>query len=249
MPEGVLTFVPQSIGLSAKGADLAATGLLKNVPWGRYADAVLAIAEEEGEARLVLLPASKSVEAGQNLAGEPRDQLRFDAVSILASAPLPLPVARIRAMAAGLRAAMMAGALERILELTVTYAKDRVQFGKPIGKFQAIQQQIAILANHTAASVMAVERAIALVEDEDGGKLAAIAKVRVGEGSNDGVRIAHQVHGAMGFTHEHILHHFTRRLWAWRDEQGSEAHWAYRLGEDAIAGGADALWTFVGETI
>ena len=55
-------------------------------------------------------------------------------------------------------------------------------------------------------------------------------------------RIAHQVHGAMGFTQEYSLQHATRRLWAWRDEAGSEAVWARRLGQHLAAAGADALW-------
>ena len=50
--------------------------------------------------------------------------------------------------------------------------------------------------------------------------------MRVGEAAGDGAAIAHQVHGAMGFTYEHSLHHFTRRLWAWREEFGNESFWA-----------------------
>ncbi|MGB0407600.1 MAG: acyl-CoA dehydrogenase, partial [Pseudomonadales bacterium] len=54
--------------------------------------------------------------------------------------------------------------------------------------------------------------------------------------------IAHQVHGAMGFTHEHQLHHRTRRLWCWRDQHGHEAYWQAVLGRALCAAGADALW-------
>ena len=51
----------------------------------------------------------------------------------------------------------------------------------------------------------------------------------------------------MGFTQEHTLNYATRRLWSWRDEFGSEAHWAAWLGEAALSAGADRLWDFVGE--
>jgi acyl-CoA dehydrogenase len=70
----------------------------------------------------------------------------------------------------------------------------------------------------------------------------AAAKIRVGEAAAEGARIAHQVLGAIGFTQEHTLHRFTRRLWAWRDDFGSESHWALRLGGLVAAKGADQLW-------
>ena len=245
VPQGVATLSPGTVALAGGRA----TGTLKNVPFGRFAETVVALGEEDGRLDVVLLPPGEQIERGTNLAGEPRDQLIYPGTPVIARAPLPLPFEQLKTAAAGLRAALMAGTLSRVLDLTVMYAKDRVQFGKPLGKFQAIQQQIAVLANHTAAGVMAAERAIASIEADDGPKMAAMAKIRVGEGASEGVRIAHQVHGAMGFTHEHTLHHFTRRLWAWRDENGSEAHWARWLGDQAIAGGADALWTLVGETV
>ncbi len=69
--------------------------------------------------------------------------------------------------------------------------------------------------------------------------------MRVGEAAGNGAAIAHQVHGAMGFTYEHSLHQATRRLWSWREEFGNEAHWAELLGHMVAARGADALWPFV----
>jgi len=54
--------------------------------------------------------------------------------------------------------------------------------------------------------------------------------------------VAHQVHGAMGFTEEFGLHRFTRRLWSWRSEFGGDAHWAARLGQMAVEIGAEAFW-------
>ena len=70
----------------------------------------------------------------------------------------------------------------------------------------------------------------------------ASAKIRVGEAAGEGAGIAHQVHGAIGFTMEHILHRYSRRVWSWRDEFGSESIWAVRLGEAVAAKGSDALW-------
>ena len=65
---------------------------------------------------------------------------------------------------------------------------------------------------------------------------------RHGEAARDGAAMAHQVHGAIGFTQEHVLHRYTQRLLAWRDDFGSESRWAARLGSMVAAAGADALW-------
>jgi acyl-CoA dehydrogenase len=70
------------------------------------------------------------------------------------------------------------------------------------------------------------------------------AKITVGEAATRGAAIAHQVFAAMGITEEHQLHHFTRRLWSWREEGGSEAFWAKRIGQEAQAL-PGALWPFI----
>jgi acyl-CoA dehydrogenase len=110
-----------------------------------------------------------------------------------------------------------------------------------IAKFQAIQQQLALLAEQAAAASVAVESAaIAVAADRPSSALAVAAvKIRTGEAAGKVAEIAHQVHGAIGFTHEHRL---TRRLWSWRDEFGNESHWSRELGRAVMAAGADALW-------
>jgi alkylation response protein AidB-like acyl-CoA dehydrogenase len=142
------------------------------------------------------------------------------------------------------RAAQMAGAMEAALALSTRYANDRIQFGRPIAKFQAIQQQLALLAEQAAAASVAVESAAsATAADRPSSELAvAAAKIRAGEAAGKVAEIAHQVHGAIGFTHEHSLHRLTRRLWSWRDEFGNESHWSRELGRAVMAAGADALW-------
>ena len=128
---------------------------------------------------------------------------------------------------------------------TVEYARTRVQFGKPIASFQAIQQQLAVLAGHTAAAGIAADAAIADLENPSGaGRSAAAAKVRCGEAAGAAASIAHQVHGAIGITKEHSLHFATRRLvvaggvWS-GDLLGGE------LGRAAARAGADAYWPSV----
>jgi alkylation response protein AidB-like acyl-CoA dehydrogenase len=134
--------------------------------------------------------------------------------------------------------------LERVLALTVAYAGERSQFGKPIGRFQAVQQSLAEMAGHVAAGAAAAGGAAEAFAGADLLPIAA-AKVRTGEAAGRAAAIAHQVHGAIGFTQEHILHRFTGRLWSWRDEFGDEAEWSLALGTQAVEAGPDGLWPLV----
>ena len=111
------------------------------------------------------------------------------------------------------RAAQMAGGLEFLLAQSVKYVSERKQFGKPLSAFQAIQQNLALLAGHTAAAGMAAQAAFHAMEKGDAAFEIACAKVRVGEAAGLGAGIAHQAHGAIGFTYEHTLHFVTRREW------------------------------------
>lgn len=143
------------------------------------------------------------------------------------------------------RAALMAGAMESILALSVGYALERNQFGRAIAKFQAVQHQLAVMAGEVAAASRAADSAIAGLESAKMAARIAMAKSRAGEAAGTVAEIAHQVHGAMGFTHEHQLHHLTRRIWAWREEYGAEPVWQRRLGTDVIDAGADGVWDFI----
>lgn len=137
----------------------------------------------------------------------------------------------------------IAGALSCVVEITVGYAQERVQFGKPIAKFQAIQHNLAILAAHSAAANAAADMAAEAAERDMNRLVIAAAKTRCGEAASAGAAIAHAAHGAIGFTQEHVLHHFTKRLWSWRDEFGKESDWALELGRAAAKAGPQRLWS------
>ena len=156
-------------------------------------------------------------------------------------APLDDPDLILRAGAI-LRSVQIAGALDRVLELTAGYAQERVQFGRPLAKFQAIQQQLAELAAEAGLATAAARTALDSLDDPYALFEVAAAKSQAGEAATRAAAIAHQVHGAIGFTQEYELQHLTRRLWAWREEFGSEAFWQRRLGELVAGQGADALW-------
>jgi acyl-CoA dehydrogenase len=127
----------------------------------------------------------------------------------------------------------MAGALERVLELTLAFCEQRVQFGKPISKYQAVQHQLAVLAEEAAAARMAVEMACA---DEQPHPLrVAMAKARCGEAAAVVAPMAHALHGAIGVTAEFELQRYTRALHAWRNDFGAAPFWFDRIGLAALA--------------
>jgi acyl-CoA dehydrogenase len=244
IPDGPLTIVAPGIakGVSVNGGKLA--GHAAGVPWGRsMTHAVLAA----GDALVLADISGATVARAVNMADEPRDTVDLAKARVVASAPLQNATRIVEAEGALLRAVQLAGALSRVLDHSITWASDRIQFGKPIAKFQAIQHLMAQLAAETAAAGAAADAAIeASISGPDRFSI-AVAKARAGEAAGKGAAIAHQAFGAMGFTREHQLQYATRRLWSWRDEFGGEAYWQAELGRTVAARGADQLWAALTE--
>jgi acyl-CoA dehydrogenase len=253
IPAGVLTVggAHPLDDLRIEGADTQArlSGQAHRVPWAGYADHCVLAARREGVwclavvDKATLKPATEQTTL--NLAGEPRSLLRLQQAPVLAMAALDDASERMKLEGALLRSVQMAGALQRALDHSIQYANERVQFGRPIGKFQAVQHMLAVLAGHVAASSAAADAAVAASESQAHALLTAVAKSRIGEAASKGTETAHQVHGAMGFTREHSLHHVTRRLWAWRDEFGNETHWQTEIGRLVARRGGDQLWSLL----
>ena len=226
------------------------SGRMQAVKWARHAHWLLV--ETPGCLGLVdARGAGVRVEPGVDAAALPSDTVMLqDAPVVHALAirieglPQPVQVAYAAAVAA-----QLTGALEYALDLAVRYARDRVQFGKPIGKNQAIQQQLAVLAGEVACSYAATSTALgdlpALQQTRAAQAefSAAVAKVTASDAVKTGASIAHQVHGAIGFTYEYPLNFATRRLWAWRAEAGSSSEWAQRLGQAFIGAGSEQFWS------
>ncbi len=251
-PAGPMTIAPVYEDGHIELANRSLRGRARHVPFARNAEHIVVLAYEAGTPSVALVPTSGlAISPGTSLAGEPRDTVTFDGATAVAVGPAPgLGTLGLVQLGAAARAQQMAGALEHILDQSVQWSLDRVQFGRPIAKFQAVQHSLAALAGEVAAAGAAADAAAeAIARYGIGGELVAaevaIAKLRVGEAAGTGAAIAHQVHGAMGFTYEHSLHHATRRLWTWREEFGNETHWATQLGHMVAARGADALWPFI----
>lgn len=240
-----LTFsVSPSVGLSRSDGNDILHGDAGAVPWGETAQ-LLVIAEGEGKARHLALVAPPDTPSPRrrNLAFEPRPKRDLEGARLLAVRPAPeLAASGLLPLGAILRAQQMAGALERALDFGLIYANERQQFGRPIGKFQAVQHMLAEAAGHYAAATAAADQAAEAWGGSDVEFAAALAKARIGEAAGKVAEIIHQVHGAMGFTQEHLLHFFTRRLWSWRDECGNEAYWQDILGRRIVRQGGEALW-------
>jgi acyl-CoA dehydrogenase len=214
---------------------------LKAIPWGRHASWLALHEPARGLIGLHSL-ADAEIIPGVNIAGEPRDTIRLATGSLQAEAAFGGDVDAIRAGGAMLRSAQIAGTLERLTDMSATYANERIQFGRAIGKFQAVQQQLAVLATQAAAAGAAAETAFLRADAAFDSLAPAAAKAVASEAAGKAAEIAHALHGALGFTHEHSLHFLTRRLWAWRDEYGSDAFWADRLGRTLAPLGAAGLW-------
>ena len=259
-PEGPLAVAPADAASPLRLEGDALVGSARRVPFASVCEHIVAVytygdSPGSGSANqgvALVSCGACTVEPGTSLAGEPSDTVVFDgAAPIARSAPAPVNLAeRLRRMGATVRSQQMAGALERCLEQSLQYATDRRQFGRPIAKFQAVQHNLAVLAGEVAAATTSADAAASAIarhgiEDDRTFLAVATAKIRGGQAAGAGAGIAHQVHGAMGFTREYSLQHRTRRLWAWRDDFDPETVWAIELGRHFARRGGDVLWATV----
>ena len=219
----------------------ALSGTAHRVPWARAAERIVALVEADGGWHVAAVPpVAVRVEPRANLAGEQRDTVTFDGATPVDLAPAAAGVDAdaLRFRGALTRVMLMAGALERMSRMTIAYCNERVQFGRPVARFQAVQQHLVSVAQDAALVAMASEGAAR----EPGRFEIAAAKLLANQAAASATRAAHQAHGAMGMTQEYPLHHLSRRLWAWRSEHGDDHFWSARLGAAVAAAGADLLY-------
>lgn len=253
-PEGAMTVAPSfprdRITINADGT---ISGRARAIPFAKNAKhiAVAALAPTHHAAALVEASAC-GIEAGESLGQDASNVVVFDKVKPISSKPLPHDFTRtsLLLMGATARSLQIAGTLETLLNLSVAYANERVAFEKKIAKFQAIQHNLAQLAGEVAAALTASGSAADAITSKSASDEAillevASAKIRCAEAAEKGTAIAHQVFGAIGFSMEHILHRYTMRALAWRDDFGNETYWATELGKSVVANGADELWPLV----
>jgi len=253
-PEGAMTVAPASpkdrITVNVDGS---LSGRTRGVPFAKEAKHIAVLAGGANGVSIALVDAaSVRIEAGLSLGGDHNDTVIFDKVQPISIKPVPKGFDQTSLMLMGgvTRSLQIAGALESVLDISVRYSNERVAFEKKISKFQAVQHNLARLAGESAAALAAATSAADAVAnaksfDDEIFLEAASAKIRCSEAAEKGGAIAHQVHGAIGFTIEHILHRYSLRALAWRDDFGSESYWAVELGKLVAARGADELWPLV----
>ncbi|WP_141577003.1 acyl-CoA dehydrogenase family protein [Actinomadura sp. WMMA1423] len=221
---GALTAVSGEVEAVAARGGLTLSGTFLRVPWARSARSLVVLG---GGLVAAVDPAHARISEGANVAGEPRDDVVLSAAPVRAAAPCGVDAAELRRRGALARAVQLTGAMARALDLSVRYAGEREQFGRPIGRFQAVRQMLAELAGEATVADVAVRAAVGAPGDP---VAVAAAKANASRAAGRVAEIAHQVHGALGATEEHPLRLVTLRLWSWREEYGNETAWADDLG-------------------
>jgi acyl-CoA dehydrogenase len=236
-PQGMLTLV----GHARRAADGSVSAA--NVPFGAMADHALA----NVGGQVVVLDCARAERTHDGIRGSQAASLRWPADAI--GMPVGDHGAQVAVFSAALHAAAMAGAMERMFSMTLAYCNDRAQFGKAIGKFQAVQHQLSVMAEHVACAGVAAELAF-----KPGGHVpdllaAATAKARTSASVPLVAAAAHALHGAIGVTEEFDLQLYSRRLHAWRMADGSETYWNRIVGETMLGGTASSVLQFVMQEI
>ena len=220
-------------------------GTARGVPWAEVADHIVLVREDgsgngAGTA-VVVTPAEVAITSGRNLAGEPRDVIAGTDTAVGAALNIPADIlTSLHRRAALIRAVQVCGALDAAVESTARHVSERIQFGRPLAKFQTVQHAIADAAAETALARAATQAAVddAVASDFlDGGLTVSIAAARscAGHASSLVVRAAHQLHGALGTTREHALHLVTVPALAWINEYGTVAEFDRVLTRAALA--------------
>ena len=257
----VVPRAPLSIAPGHDADDMAArrrpggwelTGTWHGVPWGVECEHIAGLVPVGTEWLVVGVPReATTLTRRRNIAGEPRDTVRVGRLLLVDNAAGIADVDRDALWHRGalLRAHQIAGALERVAELTVRHANERVQFGRPIARFQAVQDHLVGITAQAARTVAVAVGAAARAADTEPATVdAATAKIVASAAVQPVTARAHQVHGAIGTTMEHPLQRLTRRLWSWRDEFGSEIWWSERLADTLPDAGSDGIWRMIHET-
>lgn len=220
-------------------------------PWAASADRIAVVWRAEGGHRVADVATEQlTITPGSNLIGEPRDTVTADLAGLRGVPVTATLLTQLRLKAALVRSIQVTAALDRVLALCIDHGAARIQFGRPLSSFQAVQNLISDIAAEAALARAATEAALhaGVVSQWSALNLeflVAVARSCAGHAASVVVRNAHQVHGAIGTTREHRLHEFTRAALAWRSEFGSVRYWDERVTDAAMHASAGALWDLI----
>ena len=213
------------------------SGTAREVPWP---SATVVLAARTADALHVALIEDAPKIDGHNLAAEPRGSVTFD-VAVGDTRTVDVGVAEeLTRRGAWARCTQIVGVLDAACDLTVAHTSERVQFGRQLSKFQAVQHSLAAMAGEIerarATTALAVAAAADYGFDHPATDYAVtVAKVTVGRAVGPVTTIAHQLHGAIGVTAEHRLWLATMRARGWVDEFGTTSQYARRFGRMVLA--------------
>jgi len=213
-----------TISATARGDEFTVAGEADLVQDGVLADWLLVTAGgTEGLTQFLLPTGASGVtvtplaghDITQRLARVTLDHLTLPASSLLGKADgADADVERQLQLACVLTVSEAVGAMDALFEMTRQYAIDRIAFGRPIGSFQAIKHQLADLSLTLESSKAIAVAAVRAVQDRtpDAGEIASMAKAWVGDAGIDIAQGCFQVFAGIGYTWEHDLHLFLRRM-------------------------------------
>lgn len=229
--------------------DRTVSGNLYNVPWARHAQELLVfVPTNKGTYAMVIHLQDTNITFETNLAAEPRDTVSFENAKVIQQTTTPLSneqINLIRTIDTAAKNACAVGAIETIFNLSVQFSKDRKQFGQPIHRFQLIQKHLANLASEHMISKSSLDSIIAALFQKKEHHEVAYMRIQLDESTKIVSSAAHQVHAAIGVTHEHRLHHFTRRLWAWRDEGYPASYWKKEVAQSLHQLKKENVWSYI----
>tara|TARA_B100000676_G_scaffold312156_1_gene385025 strand:+ start:1363 stop:2358 length:996 start_codon:yes stop_codon:yes gene_type:complete len=233
-PDGPLTIANPYLIENSSLKNSQLTGIAKNIPFARHANQLVTVVDE----KFVLAPCNITQES-RNIAGESRDNVSWENSEVIVGPKVTRDI--IMETGAIIRSSQICGALHHALQKSTTYATERKQFGRQLGKFQSIQNYLAKMASLTAMA----EAALSNTAQMQSPSSIAAAKICASEAAGEVASLSHRIHGAIGFTHEYSLHHLTRRLLSWREEFGAETWWQNKLGKIVIKTGSENLWKMI----
>lgn len=218
----------------------------RSVAFGKLAEWTLA----DFDGLWVLLPCESARVEGEQVPGSQTADLFW---ASLPSAALLVstdggPACSPTQLGAAALTALMAGAADRALDMTLAHVAERQQFGRAIAQFQAVQNQVSVMAERVWAMRMASRLAFHSDSIHPSFSLTAVAKTRCSEAAVLVADIAHALHGAIGITAEYDLQLYTRRLREWRRAGGTEALWARWLGDAVLQSEGSVLDYIIAQT-
>jgi len=228
---------PESITGTAtrRGDDYVVDATKVLVPFADAADLFLVPVRTDVDGVSLLLVDARadgvSCERLPNIAGQPLSVVRFDGVSAPSTDLVGTegegwaPLADACLKGAVLQTATIVGAARAVLDMTNQYAKDRVQFGSPIGQYQAVQYLVTdILIDLHRADLLARQAAYRIDAGKPYTREAAIAVAFGKQAASHLHRQAHEVHAGVAFIDEHDLQLYSRRSKFWENHLGDARH-------------------------